>query len=109
MARDYIEKRERGYYVVGSRVSLESVIHQFLDGASPETIVEEFPTLSLEKVYGAITFYLGNRDAVDAYLTESEKFWDEARKQQPPLPAPLRERLERARRTVRLNAPQKQF
>jgi hypothetical protein len=48
-------------------------------------------------VYGAITFYLGNRDAIDAYLAESEKLWDEARKQQP-LPAALRERLERARR-----------
>ncbi|MGA3212914.1 MAG: DUF433 domain-containing protein [Terriglobales bacterium] len=93
----YIEKREGGCYVAGSRVSLESVIHQFRDGASPETIGEEFPTLSLEQVYGAITFYLGNRDAIDAYLAESEKLWDEARKQQP-LPAALRERLERARR-----------
>jgi len=56
MAREYVEKRNGGYYVIGSRVSLESVIYPFLDGTSPETIVDEFPTLSLEQVYGAIRF-----------------------------------------------------
>lgn len=47
MSREYVEKRNGGYYLIGSRVSLESVIYPFLDGASPETIVDEFPTLSL--------------------------------------------------------------
>jgi uncharacterized protein (DUF433 family) len=100
MAREYIEKRDGGYYVIGSRVSLESIIHPFLEGASPETIVDEFPTLSLEQVYGAITFYLANRAGINAYLTETEKLWQEARKNQPPLPPALRERLERARREI---------
>jgi len=100
MAREYVEKRDGGYYVVGSRVSLESVIYPFLDGASPETIVDEFPTLSLEQVYGTITFYLANRAEIDAYLTETEKLWEEARKNQSPIPRALRERLERARRQL---------
>lgn len=100
MAREYVEKRNGGYYLSGSRVSLESVIYQFLDGASPESIVDNFPTLSLEQVYGAITFYLANRSEVDAYLTQTEKLWEEASKNQPPLPAGLRERLERARREL---------
>jgi hypothetical protein len=26
MAKDYIEKRETGYYVIGSRVSLDSIV-----------------------------------------------------------------------------------
>ena len=56
IVREYVEKRSGGYYLVGSRVSLESVIYEFLDGASPEAIVDNFPTLSLEQVYGAITF-----------------------------------------------------
>ena len=97
MVREYIEKRTSGFYLIGSRVSLESVIYQFLDGASPETIVDEFPTLSLEQVYGAITFYLANRSEIDAYLAETERQWVQARKNQAPLPPPLRERLERAR------------
>jgi uncharacterized protein (DUF433 family) len=100
MAREYVEKRNGGYYLIGSRVSLDSVVYCFLDGASPESIVDDFPTLSLEQVYGAITFYLANRAAIDAYLTETEKLWDERRKNQPPLPPALRERLERARREL---------
>jgi hypothetical protein len=79
---------------------LESVIFLFLDGASPETIVDEFPALSLEQIYGAITFYLADRAKIDAYLTESETLWEEARKNQSPLPPALRERLERARREL---------
>lgn len=98
MKREYVEKRKGGYYFIGSRVSLESVIHQFLDGASPEGIVDDFPTLSLEQVYGAITFYLANRTDLDASLAGTEKLWEEARKNQPAIPPALRERLERARR-----------
>lgn len=100
MTREYIEKRDGGYYLIGSRVSLESVIYLFLDGASPETIVDEFPTVGLEQVYGAITFYLANRPEMDAYLSETEKLWQEARKNQSPIPPALRERLERARRQI---------
>lgn len=104
MAHEYVERRNGGYYVIGSRVSLESVIYPFLDGASPETIVDEFPTLSLEQVYGAVTFYLANRAEIDAYLTETEKLWEEARKNQSPIPPALRERLERARRQLTSHA-----
>ena len=100
MAREYIEKRNGGYYLIGSRVSLESVIYPFLDGASPETIVDEFPTVGLEQVYGAITFYLANRTEMDAYLSETEKLWQEARKNQSPIPPALRQRLERVRRQI---------
>jgi uncharacterized protein (DUF433 family) len=100
MATEYVEYRVGGYYLIGSRVSLESVIFLFLDGASPKTTVDEFPTLSLEQVYGAITFYLADRAKIDAYLTESEGYWEEARKNHSPIPLALRERLERARREL---------
>jgi hypothetical protein len=61
---------------------------------------DEFPTLSLEQVYGAITFYLADRAKIDAYLTESEGLWEEAGKSRFPLPPLLRVRLERARREL---------
>ncbi len=97
MTREYIEKRESGYYVAGSRVSLDSIIYQFLEGASPESIVKSFPSLSLEEVYGAITFYLANRAELDAYMAETEKLWEEARKNQDPLSAELQKKLARTR------------
>lgn len=70
---DYIEKRDDAYFVADSRISLDSVVGCFLEGLAPETIVAEcFPTLTLEQVYGSITFYLAHRSEIDAYLSSSE-------------------------------------
>jgi uncharacterized protein (DUF433 family) len=98
MTRECVEKRNGGYAVIGARVTLESLIIPFLDGASPETLVDEFPTLSLEQVYGAITFYLAHRAEIDLYLKEIDRLWTERRKNQAPIPPGLRERLDRTRR-----------
>jgi len=64
----YVEQRDNVYMVSGTRVSLDSVVHAFLSGASAETIAQAFPVLTLEQVYGAITFYLAHREDVDRYL-----------------------------------------
>ena len=52
----------------GSRVTLDSVVHQFQDGAVAEQIQESFPSLSLGDVYGAITYYLEHEHEVEEYL-----------------------------------------
>jgi uncharacterized protein (DUF433 family) len=44
------------------------VVYAFLEGLSPESIADSFDTLTLEEVYGALAFYLGHRDEIDAYL-----------------------------------------
>jgi uncharacterized protein (DUF433 family) len=98
--REYVELRGGVYRIEGSRVSLESVILLFLDGASPESVVDEFPTLTLEQVYGAITFYLAHRAEIDAYLRQSERLWKDEPKRRAAIPDPLRERLDRARREL---------
>jgi uncharacterized protein (DUF433 family) len=72
LVKSYIEQRESGYWVAGTRISLDSVVYSFLDGESPESIAQNFPLLSLEQVYGAIAFYLANREFVDAYLEAGE-------------------------------------
>ena len=59
MLGEYIEQRNGGYYVKGTRVSLDSLVYSFRDGESPETIRHNFPSLSLEQVYGAIHVLLG--------------------------------------------------
>lgn len=53
-----------------TRVSLDSVIMAFQQGATPEQIVIDFDTLSLSEVYAAISYYLQNQEEVDAYLAE---------------------------------------
>jgi uncharacterized protein (DUF433 family) len=67
MIDQYVEQREATYFVRGSRVSLDSVVHSFLDGDSAEAIRESFPTLSLEQVYGAIAYYLGHQAEIDGF------------------------------------------
>jgi uncharacterized protein (DUF433 family) len=81
MAKEYIEKRGAGYYIIGNRVSLDSIVYAFLDGNSPESIVESFPALSLEEVYGGIAFYLANRVHVDEYLREGEREFERMREE----------------------------
>ena len=53
---EYIEQRNGGFYVAGTRVSLDSIVYSFKAGDSPETIRQNFSSLSLEQVYGAIAF-----------------------------------------------------
>ena len=69
----YIERRDGGYYVIGARVSLDSLVYAFRSGESPETIQQQFPSLSLEQVYGAIAFYLRNQAEVDANIREGKE------------------------------------
>lgn len=59
--------------VVDTRVSLDSVIHAFWNGASPEEICQDFPTLTLAQVYSVIAYYLTHRAQVDAYLNEQQR------------------------------------
>ena len=72
MAKQYVEQREDVYWVAGMRVSLDSIVYAFLEGQTAESIAKSFPVLTLEQVYGAITFYLANRSDIDAYLRREE-------------------------------------
>jgi len=58
MSSAYIEQRDDVYVVAGTRVSVDSIVYAFLSGQSAEAIAQAFPVLSLEQVYGAITYYL---------------------------------------------------
>lgn len=78
---NYVEWQEGGYRVRRTRVSLDSVVYRFLEGLSPESIQSDcFPTLTLEQVYGAITFYLANRAEVDEYLRQADEEFEEFRR-----------------------------
>ncbi len=73
MARDYVQKHEKGYRIAGTRVSLDSIVYAYLEGLRPESIADDFPALSLEEVYGAIAYYLGHREKVDAHLKQLDE------------------------------------
>jgi uncharacterized protein (DUF433 family) len=100
MPKDYVDERDGGYFLAESRVSLDSIVYAFLRGESPEGIVESFPAITLEQVFGALSFYLANRDRVDEYLRkgrqEFESLRQESRQNNPGLYARLAEARQRA-------------
>jgi uncharacterized protein (DUF433 family) len=89
---------EGGWRVTGSRVSLDSIVHAYLGGESPEAITESFPTLSLEQIHGAIAFYLRCRNEIDQHLVEQdarrEKLLQESEASHGPFLSRLRARRE---------------
>jgi uncharacterized protein (DUF433 family) len=95
----YVEQRDGGYYVADTRISLDSIVYPFKNGASPEAILRSFPLIgSLEAVYGAITFYLANTELVERYLCEQARLSQEATERQTPLPESLSNKLNGARK-----------
>ena len=100
MAKDYVEQHDESYRIIGTRVSLNSVVYAFLEGLSPESIVDSFDTLTLEEVYGAIAFYLGHRDVIDPYLKQSEAQFDELCRRAREANPLLYQKLDEARRQM---------
>jgi len=81
MTKQYIEEKESAYRVIDKRVSLDSIVYAFLAGQSPESIAQSFPALTLEEVYGAIAFYLANREGIDQYLATGAQQFETLRRQ----------------------------
>jgi uncharacterized protein (DUF433 family) len=69
-AMEYVDRRGQDYMLSGSRVSLASVVLAWKEGLSPEAIRDDFPTLRLEQVYGAIAYYLANQTEIESYLAD---------------------------------------
>jgi uncharacterized protein (DUF433 family) len=86
--------------ITGTRVPLDSVIHAFNEGATPEEIAQNFPTLDLADVYAVVSYYLQNRSEVEQYLeqrkVQQEELKRELQAQFPP--HGIRERLLARRR-----------
>jgi len=76
-----LRRDESGALRVGSsRVLFELVIRAFQDGATAETIVQRYGTLTLADVYGSIAYYLRHRASAEAYLAEREAAANETQK-----------------------------
>ena len=100
MHSEYIEQRNGGYYVAGTRISLDSVVYSFNEGNSPEAIQEDFSLLKRAQVYGAIAFYLSHQAEIDEYLAHSEREFEGSTIPLQQANPALWEKLERARAKV---------
>lgn len=79
--------------VQGTRVGIETILYDFIyRERTPQEIVESYPSLNLEQVYATITYYLHNKEQINAYLANwlemSRRRWEEQNRD--PSPAMLR-------------------
>jgi uncharacterized protein (DUF433 family) len=81
--------------VVGSRVTLDSVVAVFDRGAGPEEVVQSFPSLNLGDVYAVLAWVMSQRTTVDAYIERRTREEREARQdvEGRSQPSELREKL----------------
>jgi len=93
-AKTYVRADEYGVLRIGAtRVSLDSVVYAYRQGHAPEAIHQQYSTVSLEEIHGALAFYLANRDEVDCYLQRQQQAWDQLRQQAEQQALPVVERL----------------
>lgn len=79
--------------IKGTRIGIEIVLEDYLQGSSPEEIAARYRNLTLEQVYATILYYLRNREEVDAYLEDWRSYTEEAWKEYQRDPSPAVKRL----------------
>jgi uncharacterized protein (DUF433 family) len=62
-----------------TRVTLDTVITAFLEGATAEEILDQYPSLDLSDIYSTIGYYLRHKAEVESYLQERQKISVEVR------------------------------
>lgn len=70
--------------VGGTRVTLDTLIAAYQEGATAEEIKEQYPSLALADIYASLGHYLRHRAELDAYLetgeTERARLQEEAKR-----------------------------
>lgn len=64
-----------------TRVTLDTVVAAFSEGATAEEIVQQYPTLSLPDAYQVIGYYLRRAAEVEAYLRQRRAEGESVRRQ----------------------------
>jgi len=93
----------------GTRIGIETILYDYIHRSqTPEAIAARYPSLTLEQVYATITYYLHNRQQVDAYLADwlayCRRVRDEQDRNPPPVVARLRALTERRQREAAVAA-----
>ena len=90
--------------IKGTRVGIETVLDDYLNGVSPEEIAARYRSLALEQVYATLTYYLRNKSKVDAYLARWRAYCDssyaEWQRNSAPFVQEIRSRLQHTREQV---------
>lgn len=81
----------------GHRIGIDDVLKYYRQGYSPQEIMQELPSLNLEKIYATLTYYYHNKAKIDLYLLRLERQREQHYQQWLATPSPLIERLRKAK------------
>ena len=93
--------------IAGTRVSLDSVVHHYQQGATAEEIALRFPPLRLADIHSCLAYYLNHQEDVQEYMARQKEGADELQRRVSSDPdqqrgvAEMRERIRK-----RMAAPQ---
>jgi uncharacterized protein (DUF433 family) len=59
--------------VARTRVTLDTVVQTYLDGATAEEIAQQYPSLNLADVYAVISYFLRHSTDVESYLHKRQE------------------------------------
>ncbi|MBF2025702.1 MAG: DUF433 domain-containing protein [Oscillatoriales cyanobacterium C42_A2020_001] len=59
--------------ISGTRITLDTIVHEFEQGLTAEEIAYQFEVLDLANVYAVITYYLRHQDEVKLYLQNQDQ------------------------------------
>ena len=94
----YVEVRNGGYYVAGTRIGLDVLVYEFRRGVVADDMFRSYPSIGLlAKVYGTITFILEHPEEIDAYLEAQDRAYEKYTVENPLTPGMI-ERFEQAKR-----------
>jgi uncharacterized protein (DUF433 family) len=90
--------------VGNTRITFDTIVIAFMEGATAEEIVQQYPSVSLADVYYTIGYYLRRQPEVEAYLNRRRRQAERVRQQNESRfdPAGIRERLLARRASGRL-------
>lgn len=81
----------------GHRIGIDDVLKYYRQGYSPQEILQELPTLNLEKIYVTLAYYHHNQTKIDVYLLKLERQRERNYQEWLASSSPLIERLRKAK------------
>jgi uncharacterized protein (DUF433 family) len=76
-----VANRDGVLCVAQTRVTLDTLIQAFQEGATAEEIAQQYPTAPLADVYSVIGYYLRRQAEIEAYLARRRQAAERVRQQ----------------------------
>ena len=74
--------------IKGTRVGIETIITDYLNGRFPEEIPNHYPSITLEQIFATLTYYYRHKNTVGAYIQRWREHGERAWQKQQHSPSP---------------------